>query len=146
MKSFAQTSSVMSWALTVLCFLNSFDACATTITDRFNAEGTYVVIKRYEIQKDSKERIGKALNDYVRNALADEGNILAEVFQEEGQPLVLWLLERWGSKDHYSKFSQSPQVKELLTLSKSELVQPVKVYYLNELAPLSKTEWRKAPA
>ena len=107
---------------------------------------TYVVITRYEIQDNAKNQIAKALDKYVQQALANENNIMAEVFQEQEDPFVLWLLERWGNKDKFEDFSQSTQVKALLTLPKTELVQPVKTYHLKDLAPLSKSEWRKAPA
>jgi quinol monooxygenase YgiN len=133
------------WVLTTLCFfLNSPVTYAAAIVEELT--NTYVVITRYEIQDNAKDQIAKTLNTYVQQALANENNIMAEVFQEQEHPSVLWLLERWGNKDKFEDFSQSTQVKALLTLPKIELVQPVKIYHLKDLAPLSKSEWRKAPS
>lgn len=140
-ESSVRTQIRISLALTILCFLN-----ATPVAAQFNSQDAYVIITRYEIQKNAKEHIGKALNTYVQLALADENNIMAEVFQEAEQPFVLWALERWNNKDNYKEFSQSARVKEILALSKTALFQPVKTYYLKDLAPLSKSEWRRAAA
>src|SRR5688572_2157029 len=110
------------WVLTTLCFFSPCTYGAAVVVELTN---TYVVITRYEIQDNSKNQIAKALSTYVQQALAHENNIMAEVFQEQEHPSVLWLLERWGNKDKFEDFSQSTQVKALLTLPKTELVQPV---------------------
>lgn len=143
----AQVSISISWVLTTLCFfLNGPGTYAAAVVVELKLTGTYVVITRYEIPEDAKEQITKALNTYVRQALGNENNIMAEVFQEQDHPSVLWLLERWNNKDEFEEFSQRTQVKETLKLPKTRFIQPVKTYYLKDLAPLSKSEWRKAPA
>jgi quinol monooxygenase YgiN len=144
-RSSERTLISISLALTILCFLNAPETFATSGVAPFNSKDAYVIITRYEIQENAKEQIGKALNTYVQAALVHENNIMAEVFQEEEQPLVLWLLERWNSKDNYEEFSQSARVKEMLALSNTALFRPLKTYYLKDLAPLSKSEWRRAP-
>lgn len=138
-KSFLQTPIGLSLALTMLCFLNVSGSYATS-------QDVFVIITRYEIQEKAKEQAGKALNSYVQLALADVNNIMAEVFQEEEQPFVLWVIERWNGKDSYKEFSQSAQVREIQSLSKTALFGPLKTYYLKDLAPLSKSEWRRTPA
>lgn len=145
-QSLVRTPISISLALTLVCFLNAPDTYSTSVAAQCNSQDVYVIITRYEIQGNAKEQIGKALNTYVQLALAHESNIMAEVFQEEERPLVLWVLERWNSKDSYKEFSQSPRVKEMLALSKTALSRPVKTYYLKDLAPLSKSEWRSVPA
>ncbi|MBA4055006.1 MAG: hypothetical protein C0490_09865, partial [Marivirga sp.] len=91
------------WVLTTSCFfLNSPFTYAAAVVELTN---TYVVITRYEIQHNAKDQIAKALNTYVQQALANENNIMAEVFQEEEHPFVLWLLERWHNKDEFEDFS-----------------------------------------
>lgn len=143
----AGTSIRMALELAILSFfLNSQRTYAAGDVARLKSPDAYVVITRYEIQENTKEQIGTALNRYVQQALANDYNIMAEVFQEQEQPFVLWVLERWNSKEKFEAFSKSTEVEELLTLSKTGLFQPVKVYYLKDLAPLSKSEWRKAPA
>jgi quinol monooxygenase YgiN len=145
-QSSVQAPISISLALTLLCFLNAPDTYSKSVAVQFNSQDVYVIITRYEIQGNAKKQIGKTLNTYVQLALADESNIMAEVFQEEEQPLVLWVLERWNSKDSYKEFSQSARVKEMLALSKTALSRPIKTYYLKDLAPLSKSEWRRVPA
>ncbi|MGC3947755.1 MAG: antibiotic biosynthesis monooxygenase family protein [Chryseolinea sp.] len=140
-----ELTMVLIVALTTICSLwvNAYPKSADV---PFKLQDTYVVITRYEVQQNAKEQVGKALSTYVQLALADGNNIMAEVYQEEEQPFVLWVLERWKSKGNYSAFSQSAGVKETITLSGTALFSPVKTYYLKDLAPLSKDEWRKAPA
>jgi quinol monooxygenase YgiN len=137
----------ISWVLITLPFLlNSPTPCAAADVVPLKSLAAYVVITRYETQDNAKDRIAKALDIYVQQALADENNIMAEVFQEEEQPFVLWVLERWNSKDKFEDFSKSTPVKETLTVSTTGLFRPLERYYLRDLLPLSKSEWRKAPA
>lgn len=132
---------------TSLCFfLNNPVTYAVAVAVELKLTNTYVVITRYEIQDNAKDQIAKALNTYVQQALANENNIIAEVFQEQQHASVLWLVERWNNKDKFENFSQSIEIKHLLTLPKTVFIQPVKTYHLKDLAPLSKSEWRKAPA
>ncbi|HEY9048432.1 MAG TPA: antibiotic biosynthesis monooxygenase [Ohtaekwangia sp.] len=139
------TTIMISLVLT-LCFVNAFDMYATSVAAQSNAQDVYVVITRYEIHPHVKGQVGKALSTYVQQALADENNIMAEVFQEEEQTSVLWVLERWNSQVNYNEFSQRAQVRETMRLTKTAFGESVKVYYLKDLAPLSKTAWRRAPA
>ncbi|HTF18543.1 MAG TPA: antibiotic biosynthesis monooxygenase family protein, partial [Chryseolinea sp.] len=146
MNLYARASIRISWALTTLCFfLNSPGTYATVEITELKLTDAYVVITRYEIHENAKEQLGKALNTYVQQALANEHNIMAEVFQEQQHPSILWVLERWNNKGQFEDFSQRTQVKALLALPKTGLVQPVKTYHLKDLARLSKSEWRKAP-
>lgn len=161
-KSWTQISIRISLGLTTLCLLlnsqsyvvsdlrmghgqNTQSASAATVA-QLKSTDAYVVINKYAIHENAKERLGRTLNGYVQQALANENNIMAEVFQEEQHPSVLWVLERWNNKEKFEDFSQSPRVKELISLTKTESVQDVTTYHLKDLAPLSKSEWRKTPS
>lgn len=144
-KSSVRVAIMISVALSISCLLGAINTYAKSSPSQLNSQDVCVVITRYEIQVNAKAQIGKTLNTYVQLALADENNIIAEVFQEEEQPFVLWVLERWKSKDHYKEFAQSARVKKMLSVPQTVLFRPVKACYLKDLAPLSKSEWRRAP-
>lgn len=131
--------------MTAFCVHMIHVGTTAAAVDQLNSPDAYVVITRYDIQESTKEKIAKALNTYVLHAVANEDNIMAEVFQEQEQPLVLWVVERWKTKDEFKDFFQSTNVKKMLQLSKTELLRPTTTYYLKDLAPLSKSDWRNAP-
>ncbi|MEJ1238365.1 antibiotic biosynthesis monooxygenase family protein [Chryseolinea sp. T2] len=137
---------ILAMTLIAMCFVNAFVTFAKSVDAPVLLHDTYVVITRYEVQEKAKEQIGDVLSSYVHLALADGNNIMAEVYQEEEQPFVLWVLERWKSKGTYQAFFQSTRTKEVTSISGGTLFTPVKTYYLKDLAPLSKDEWRRAPA
>lgn len=70
---------------------------------------------------------------------------MAEAYYEEGSPSVMWLIERWTSKQELEQIRSSVTFKQISTLSETELVQPAKTIYVKDLEPLSKEEWRREP-
>lgn len=97
-----------------------------------NAEEV-AVLTRYEVQKGYEKKFRKMLLKYVRHAIANKSNIMAEAYYEQENPSILWLIERWDSKN------------EMENMRKSLALKPVKTIYVKDLEPLSKTAWRRAP-
>ena len=105
-----------------------------------------VVVKltRYEVKQGYGEQFRKVLSDYVLHSLNVEGNIMAEAFYERENPAVLWLIERWNSSAELDQSGADIQFKAIDALAKETLAQPSKFYYVKDLEPLSKQQWRKS--
>lgn len=97
----------------------------------------------YEVKEGNADQFRKVLSDYVSNALVSKDNIMAEAFFEQNKPNVLWLIERWNGKKQLENFSKSKQAKSLQVLEKMSLINPHKTFYVNDLEPLTKEQWRK---
>lgn len=142
-KSSVRALIVISLAVVVSSVSEASDLNEKVTSPQFNSPDMCVIITRYEVHENARDKVGKVLNTYVQLALADENNIMAEVFQEEAQPCVLWVLERWYSKDQYNKFFEHNPLIDNVVLSKSLLFGDLKKYHMKDLAPLSRKEWRK---
>lgn len=97
----------------------------------------------YTVKPEYEKQFRKALAAYAAHALTEESNIMAEAYYEKDKTAVLWLMERWENKKAMQHFSKSVQAKALLSLQKEALVQAPQQYYLNDLEPLTKEQWRR---
>ena len=104
-----------------------------------------VVLTRFEVKKDQGEAFRTLLGKYVKQAVGNENNIMAEAHYEEESPSIMWLIERWTSKQVLEKIRGSSIYQQVNTLSEKELVQPVRTIYVKDLEPLSKEAWRREP-
>lgn len=100
-------------------------------------------ITSYEVKPGLEEQFRKVLGDYVLYALANESNIMAEAYYEQNKPSVVWVIERWKNKNQLDAFTKEPQGKAIASLSRKALAQPIKEYYLKDLEPLTKEQWRR---
>lgn len=99
-------------------------------------------ITRYEVKDEYLDPFKKTLSDYVFYALASKENIMAEALYEQNKPNILWLIERWNSKNQLDDFHKGTQAKALEFLTKKALKNSPKVYYVKDLEPLTKEQWR----
>ncbi|TDP02214.1 putative quinol monooxygenase [Flavobacterium sp. 245] len=97
----------------------------------------------YEVKEGEVTQFQKILSDYVANAIASKENIMAEAFYEEKKPTILWLIERWNNKKELEKFSKKEEAKLAQTLAGKSLLKSAKTYYVKDLEPLTKEQWRK---
>jgi quinol monooxygenase YgiN len=100
-------------------------------------------LTKYEVKPGYEKQFRKVLADYVAHSLTEDGNIMSEAYYEQDKPSVLWLMERWENKERLKDITKSTQAKALLSLEKEALVQPSKQYYLKDLEPLTKEQWRR---
>jgi quinol monooxygenase YgiN len=100
------------------------------------------VLTRYDIQSGYQHQFQEALSSYVEQALVNENNIMAETYVEQGQPLILWVIERWGSKSEFEKTTKTQSFKTIDSLSKNGLSKTAQRIYLKDLEPVSKKQWR----
>ncbi|WET01761.1 antibiotic biosynthesis monooxygenase family protein [Flavobacterium sp. YJ01] len=97
----------------------------------------------YEVKDEQLATFRKSMENYVANAILSKDNTMAEAFYEQEKPNVLWLIERWNDKKEFVEFSKSKSAKSVEELSKKALLIPSKNYYLKDLEPLTKEQWRK---
>lgn len=99
-------------------------------------------LTRYEVNKQNEAQLRKALTDYVTASISSKENIMAEAFYEQDKTNVLWLIERWNGKNQLENFSKKTEAKALQSLTEKLKTTP-KIYYLKDLEPLTKEQWRK---
>lgn len=97
----------------------------------------------YEVKDEQLASFRKTLENYVKTALTSKDNIMAEAFYEQNKPNILWLIERWSDKKQFEEFNKSSQAKSVAAITKNALVKPLKTFYINDLEPLTKEQWRK---
>jgi len=102
-------------------------------------------LTRYEVSAANRESFRKALTEYTDEAMGGEGNIMAESYQEQEKPRSFWLIERWQNRNALDQFAHHPSAKEIEVLKADEPGTAAETYFIKDLAPLSKKEWRVAP-
>lgn len=109
------------------------------------AQKTEVIgrLTRYAVKPDYQENFRRSLLDYVFQALAQEGNIQAEAYYERDNQSVLWLIERWRNRNELEGFGDSSQSRAIGSLKREALSMSAETYYLTDLEPISKQQWRR---
>lgn len=108
-------------------------------------EAEVAVLTQYEVKKGYEKKFRKMLRKYVRHAIANKSNIMAEAYYEQENPSILWVMERWNSKSGLEHMRKGEKFKLIKLLSEKKLVQPAKTIYVKDLEPLSKQEWKREP-
>ena len=104
------------------------------------------LITRYDVNQREQERFRNVLVDYVEQAIAQEGNVMAEAYYEQENPLIVWVIERWTSKDALRSAHESKQFRAIELLARKALIKPAQNTYIKDLEPLSKEQWRRVAA
>ncbi len=123
------------------------------LTANVNAQSAYRIktgvltettskLTKYEVNEQDAAQFRKALTDYVTASLSSKENIMAEAFYEQDKNNVLWLIERWNGKKQLENFSKKAAAKALQSLTEKLKTAP-KTYYVKDLEPLTKEQWRK---
>ncbi|KAF2336984.1 putative quinol monooxygenase [Flavobacterium daemonense] len=99
-------------------------------------------LTKYEVEEQYVSQFRKAMTEYVTASLSSKENIMAEAFFEQDKNNILWLIERWNGKKQLESFSKSKEAKALQSLTEKLKIVP-KIYYVNDLEPLTKEQWRK---
>lgn len=101
------------------------------------------LITRYEVKKGHRNIFRRELRRYVRRAARKYDNIMAEGYVEQQTPSVMWVIERWSSKAALEKNRKRVKYRIISQISKYKLTQPPTEYYVKDLEPLSKQEWKR---
>ncbi|WP_342088777.1 putative quinol monooxygenase [Dyadobacter sp. OTU695] len=101
-------------------------------------------LTKFEVKKGHEQQFRNALVQNVRSAIAADGNIMAEAYQEQDNPSVLWLIERWTKPAEVEKFSKTSQARQLSALFGESLTAAPTTFALKDLEPITKQQWRAA--
>ncbi|KAF2326578.1 antibiotic biosynthesis monooxygenase [Flavobacterium ginsenosidimutans] len=121
----------------------SAKAVGEALLQQLTASETIAKLTMYEVPENVSESFRKALKDYVTASLSSKENIMAEAFYEQDKTNILWLIERWNGKKQLDDFSKKTQAKALQSLTEKSLKTSPKIYYVKDLEPLTKEQWRK---
>lgn len=121
----------------------SAKAVGKALLQQLKASEIISKLTMYEVPENALEPFRKALKDYVTVSLSSKENIMAEAFYEQDKPNILWLIERWNGKKQLEDFGKKTQAKALQTLTEKSLKTAPKIYYVKDLEPLTKEQWRK---
>lgn len=121
----------------------SAKAVGKALLQQLKASEIISKLTMYEVPENALEPFRKALKDYVTASLSSKENIMAEAFYEQDKPNILWLIERWNGKKQLEDFGKKTQAKALQTLTEKSLKTAPKIYYVKDLEPLTKEQWRK---
>jgi putative intracellular protease/amidase/quinol monooxygenase YgiN len=121
----------------------SAKAVGEALLEQLTSSESIAKLTMYEVPENASEPFRKALKDYVTASLSSKENIMAEAFYEQEKPNILWLIERWNGKKQLEDFSKKTQAKALQSLTEKALKTAPKIYYVKDLEPLTKEQWRK---
>jgi len=143
MKSRSHVFACTAWMLALACI-------AMVAAGSASAEPTSQPVEigrliRYPVKPGELEPFRRALGDYVATALDDEGNIQAEAYHERENPSALWLIERWRDRRELARFDRSSSARAVASLRDHALTGRTETYFVSDLEPLSKNQWRRAP-
>ncbi|WP_195760072.1 antibiotic biosynthesis monooxygenase [Flavobacterium sp. LC2016-23] len=122
----------------------SAKAVGEAVLQQLNSVEMVSKITKYEVKEEYLDPFKKTFSDYVFYSLASKGNIMSEGLYDQNKTNVLWLIERWNSENQMEDFNKGPQGKELESLAKKALKNAPKTYYVKDLEPLTKEQWRTA--
>lgn len=112
------------------------------LLEQLTASETISKLTLYDVKEKDLEQFRKALKNYVTASLSSKDNVMAEAFYEQEKNNILWLIERWEGKSQLDNFSGKTQSKALQSLTEKLKISP-KIYYVKDLEPLTKEQWRK---
>lgn len=104
------------------------------------------LLTRYDVKKEYNTVFRKVLKNYVADAIANENNIMAEAYFEQEQPSIVWIIERWNSRDNFDRYGKTQQADAVSSMPKDVLLTPVQRMYVKDLEPVSKKQWRAIAA
>lgn len=121
----------------------SAKAVGEAVLEQLKNKNRIAKLTKYTVKQGYDEQFRKAVSEYVMHSLIKENNIMAEAYYEQDKPLVLWLNERWENKSDLKNFTESTYSKTLKQLEKEALLEPATAYYIKDLEPITKQQWRK---
>ncbi len=134
-----------AWIITLL-LLNTFYTKAQNVSkmEKKIQQSAVARLTRYEVKLEYLESFRNVVTDYVSYAIAVESNIMTEAYYEKENPSILWIIERWGSNEEWTKAKSSAQSEAISRLTETALAKPIKMIPVKDLEPISKQQWRKA--
>jgi quinol monooxygenase YgiN len=131
-----------AWRLAVLSLIG---AGSRRAQDQASIDPIIVVFTQYHVKPAYMTWFREALHLYIIRSLQSTGNIMAEAYYEQGDPSVMWTIERWSNKTAYKGNKRSGAAKPVRTLLRSGLVSSVETLFVKDLELLIKEAVRKTP-
>lgn len=119
-------------------------AVGEAVLEQLNVLKVIGKLTRYAVKPSHQENFRSALSNYVSQALAADGNIQAEAYYEQDSQSVLWLIERWKNRNELERFGKSMPSRDIVALESGSLSSTLETYWMADLEPLSKQQWRRA--
>lgn len=136
-----------SAAMMAALLLSSADAAPPTGTSSEKLANSETIgrLTRYQVKPEARGTLRHALSNYVAQALTEKHNLQAEAYQERDDASVLWLIERWQSRNELERFQHTASFRAIAALKGTTLEPEPVTYYVTDLEPLTKQQWRQAP-
>jgi len=99
-------------------------------------------LTNYHVKPAYQAKFRQVLSEYVINSLQAAGNIMAEAYAELDESSRFWLIERWNSP---ALLEHSQHSSPAAGLAPQALVSPAEIRLVQDLEPLSKVDWQRAP-
>lgn len=123
----------------------SAKAVGEAVVELLRADEPVAALTRYEVKKGYRKLFCRAIRRYVKRAMAQETNIMAEAYREQENSSVLWVMERWSSQNGLNRMRAGAGYKRIQLFSEKKLTRPVKEITIRDLEPVLKKEWRRTP-
>lgn len=123
--------------------LQSAKGVGEAVLEQLNSLNVIGRLTRLTVKPSQLDAVRSAISNYVAQALVEESNIQAEAYHEKDNKSVLWLIERWKSRDALQRFGRGPQSQLIHSLERSALSEKTETYDLRDFEPLSKPQWRR---
>lgn len=104
-----------------------------------------VKLTKYPLKAGHGGQVHSVLEKYVLTALKQKDNLMAEAYYERENPDILWLIERWKSKNSYDHSRSTEAFRNLTAIIPEHLQDSVEMSTYRDLEPLSQSAWRKQP-
>ena len=103
------------------------------------------LITKYQVKPADRESFRAKIAEYVTAAEKANGNIMAEAYEDRGQENIIWTIERWDNPQSHDQYQHTDAAKALAAAGRSALAAPEEHMQIDDLEPLSKTDWRRRP-
>jgi quinol monooxygenase YgiN len=100
-------------------------------------------LRMYVVSETKLAAFRKEVDSYVRKVLQNKDNIMAEGYYEQGNPNVIWIIERWSTDKAFETVKNSVPGSSLTRAANA--VQSKQEFEVRDLEPLTKAAWRKEP-
>jgi quinol monooxygenase YgiN len=120
-------------------------AASERIAPPLPGAGNAAKLTSYHVKPAYQTDFRKALSEYVFSSLASAGNIMAEAYAELNKPDRLWLIERWSDQLLLAAYPKN-DLAAIADLAAEALVSPAQTLLVQDLEPLAKADWQRAPA
>lgn len=125
-----------------------FSSYANAQTDSTNPskkskDMSITMLVTFNVKSEYESQFKNALYEDLKQARKEPGNISMELYKHRDKTNVFYFFERWESQTALDKHFEKPYTKNILELNKVALTSPMTIDYLEDVAPLPKSEMKR---